>query len=528
MTAPVLTPYRSSAPTGGGNFAQLLRSEWTKFRTVRGWVVAILVAALVTVLISVLTGANSSQGCPYGPCKWTMPTGPGGEGVTDTYYFVHQPLSGNGTITTRVTSLTGLVQEGLSAQGTPHATTGVQPWSKAGLIVTSSTDQGAPYAAVMITGDHGARMQSNYVNDIAGSQVNVSTAAPAWLRLTRAGDTLTGYDSTDGTTWTQIGTVDLAGLPSTAQVGLFATSPQYVPPSNLQLFSGSGTSDPTSVTATFDRVALQGDWSGGAWHGTSVAVPFNNQSYAVMQNAGFSQADGGFKVTGSGDIAPAEAGSLGAGSVQATLQGAFAAMIAVVVLGALFITVEYRRGLIRLTLAATPRRGRILAAKAVVLGLVTFVAGLIGALAAVLIGRSLLLSNGNAVIPITTLTEVRMIVGTAALLAVGAVFALGVGAMLRNSAGAVTAVISAIVLPYLLASTINVFPLSVAQWLLRVTPAAGFAVQQAIPQYAQVSDQYTPQGGYFPLPPLAGLAVLFVYAAVALALAIVMMRKRDA
>ena len=46
----------------------------------------------------------------------------------------------------------------------------------------------------------------------------------------------------------------------------------------------------------------------------------------------------------------------------------FAGLIAVVVVAAMFITAEYRRGLIRITLAASPRRGRVLAAKAVVIG----------------------------------------------------------------------------------------------------------------------------------------------------------------
>ena len=57
------------------------------------------------------------------------------------------------------------------------------------------------------------------------------------------------------------------------------------------------------------------------------------------------------------------------------LLGAFAGMIVVIVLAAMFVTAEYRRGLIRTTLAASPRRGRLLAAKALVIGLVTFVAG---------------------------------------------------------------------------------------------------------------------------------------------------------
>ena len=65
-------------------------------------------------------------------------------------------------------------------------------------------------------------------------------------------------------------------------------------------------------------------------------------------------------------------------TIAQTLIGAFAGLIVVIVVAAMFMTAEYRRGLIRITLAASPRRGRVLAAKAVVIGAVTFVAGLVG------------------------------------------------------------------------------------------------------------------------------------------------------
>ena len=38
-----------SLPAGRDGFAQLLRAEWTKFRTVRGWVIGMIVALLVIV-----------------------------------------------------------------------------------------------------------------------------------------------------------------------------------------------------------------------------------------------------------------------------------------------------------------------------------------------------------------------------------------------------------------------------------------------------------------------------------------------
>jgi ABC-type transport system involved in multi-copper enzyme maturation permease subunit len=538
VTAPVTNLYRSTAPAGHDGFPQLVRAEWTKFRSVRGWIIAIFAAALVTLLTGILTGINSQESCNGGPCHYVIPTGPGGEAVTDSYYFVHQPLSGNGTITVQVTSLTGEIQQAggqasagqAGAPGAPPArgsVKGVQPWSKAGLIVTSSTKQGAPYAAVVVTGSHGVRMQYNYVHDTAASPGPASAASPRWLRLTRAGDTLTGYDSADGTHWTEIGTADLAGLPSTVQAGIFVTSPEDLPALNEQLFTSSGTSYPTSATATFDRLGLQDGWSGGAWSGSPVTAPAS--PYRLTQPMGGSAAtNGGFTVSGSGDIAPAGGTSGNGSSLSGTLSGMFIGLIALVVVGALFITAEYRRGLIRLTIAATPRRGRILTAKAVVVGVVTFVTGLVGAAAAVIVGKKLLLSNGNNIYPVSTATEVRMIVGTAAFLAAAAVLALGVGAMLRHSAGAVTTVIAAIILPYILAVTTSVLPVSAAQWLLRVTPAAGFAVQQVVRQYPQVDDIYTPQMGYFPLAPWAGFAVLCGWAAAALAVAVVVIRRRDA
>ena len=70
------------------------------------------------------------------------------------------------------------------------------------------------------TGGNGVRMQWNYTGDAPGLPGPVSAASPRWLRLTRDGDTITGYDSADGANWTTVGVVRLAGLPATVQAGL--------------------------------------------------------------------------------------------------------------------------------------------------------------------------------------------------------------------------------------------------------------------------------------------------------------------
>jgi ABC-type transport system involved in multi-copper enzyme maturation permease subunit len=122
---------------------------------------------------------------------------------------------------------------------------------------------------------------------------------------------------------------------------------------------------------------------------------------------------------------------------------------------------------------------------------------------------------------------VRVIIGTAVLAAVSAVLALAVGTIVRRGAAAVAIVIVAIVLPYFLAFA-AVVPIGVADWLLRITPAAGFALQQPYPRYPQVTMIYSALSGYYPLPPWAGLAVLCAWTAVALAGAAYLLRRRDA
>jgi ABC-type transport system involved in multi-copper enzyme maturation permease subunit len=530
VSAGTITAYRSAQQAGNDGFPQLLRAEWIKFRSVRGWIIGMVVAGLLMLAVGLL-GVQANLACSSGPhapvkhgaaCVTPVPVGPGGEPVTDNFYFVRQPLTGNGSITAQVTSLTGVQQSaapsGPNSSQTQDSLRAVQPWSKAGIIIKQSTKQGSAYAAMMVTGGNGVRMQYDYTQDVAGMAGKVSAAHPRWLRLTRSGDAITGYDSADGVHWTRVGSADLAGLPSTVQVGLFATSPTHVYESS-SFGSGNYNGAPSIATGVFDHVGVSGQ-HGGAWAGDAVGGSQGLGPNGVGDS--YQQAGGSFTVTGSGDIAPVTDGpgsSVGpSGTIEQHLVGTFAGLIAVVVIATMFITAEYRRGMIRVTLAATPRRGRVLAAKAVVIGAVTFVLGLIAAIIAVLIGTRLSANQGIYVFPVSWQTEARVLLGTAALLAVGAI--------LRRSAAAITAVIAGVVLTYILAMA-SLVPLPVAEWLLRVTPAAGFAIQQSLPKWPQVTDVYgLPQ--YYPLSPWAGFAVLCGYAVVAMGLAVLLLRRRDA
>jgi len=302
-------------------------------------------------------------------------------------------------------------------------------------------------------------------------------------------------------------------------------------------FGGSSSNGvPSMATGVFDRVGVSGQhagaWAGDAVGGRQGLVPPGGVSQGIVPQGGtegYRQAGGTFTVAGSGDIAPVTGGpgsGVGpSGTIEQHLVGTFAGLIAVVVIATMFITAEYRRGLIRVTLAASPRRGRVLAAKAVVIGLVTFVLGLAASVISVLIGTRLSANQGIYVFPVSWLTEARVVGGTAALLAVGAIIALAVGTILRRSAAAITAVIVGVVLTYILAMA-SLVPLPVAEWLLRVTPAAGFAIQQSLPKWPQVAGVYG-LPDYYPLTPWAGFAVLCGYAVLAMGLAVFLLRRRD-
>ncbi|MBL7501428.1 ABC transporter permease subunit [Frankia nepalensis] len=544
-----ITPYRSTVPAARDGLPALVRAEWTKFRTVRGWVVAAVVALLLMPLFGLLGAAGSHGEVGGGPGGESRaghrapPTGPGGEAVNDGPYFVHRPLAGDGTVTVRVTSLTGVVLPlgngpgGLGGPagggpagpaGVPPTEGGAQPWAKAGILLKESAEPGSAYAAVMVTADHGVRLQHNFTGDTAGPPGAVTADAPRWLRLTRAGDLLTGYASPDGEAWTTVGTVRLPGLPSSVLAGLFVATPgDETFEQHLGGFESIG--EPAAATATFDELDTQGGFAGSDWSGQRIGATGRPGGAPgtgdPLVEGGFDVSRGTFTLTGSGDIAPFV--TEGAAAVERTLVGTFATLTVAVVLGVLFIATEYRRGLIRVSVAASPRRGRVLAAKATVIGAITFVLGLVAAAVTVPLGRRLLRDNGNLVLPTDGLTELRVVVGTAALLAVAAVLAVAVGTILRRGAGAAAGVIVLTVLPYVLAVA-AVLPAGAAQWLLRITPAAGFAIQQSVVAYPQVGHPYTPVAGYFPLAPWAGFAVLCGWTVLALGLATYLLRRRDA
>jgi hypothetical protein len=206
-------------------FVQVLRGEWTKFRSVRSTVWCVLIAVVLTVLLSMFSAGASRTNASEGPH------------FTDNFHFTHQPLTGDGTVIAHVVS-----------QDRSHQ------WARAGVMIKAGSAYGSPYAAIMVTPGHGVRFQSTFDTDIDGGSAGV----PRWLKLTRTGTTVTGFDSADGNSWQQRGSVNVGALPANTEVGLFVASPA----NEVTVKSGGGNSshyEPTFGRAVFDNVRVTGD-----------------------------------------------------------------------------------------------------------------------------------------------------------------------------------------------------------------------------------------------------------------------------
>jgi hypothetical protein len=127
--------------------------------------------------------------------------------------------------------------------------------------------------------------------------------------------------------------------------------------------------------------------------------------------------------------------------------GVAIASLAIVVLGVLCISSEYSSGMIRTSLIAVPKRGRVLAAKSLVFAGVTFVVGEVTCFAAFFVGQALI--SGHA--PHAALGDpgvARAVAGGGLYLAALAVLSVATGALLRHPAAAIASMIAVVlVLP---------------------------------------------------------------------------------
>ncbi len=197
--------------------------------------------------------------------------------------------------------------------------------------------------------------------------------------------------------------------------------------------------------------------------------------------------------------------------LRASLVGVNFAQLAVGVLGVLVITAEYSTGAIRATFSAVPKRLPVLWAKTGVFAAVAFVLSLPAVFIVFFAGQSIL-SAHHVNVSISDPGVLRALLGAALYLMVMGVFGLGLGAILRSTAGGISA-LAAIV--FVLPPVVGLFPSSFANAVTPYLPSnAGGAVWTIHPDANA-------------LAPWPGLAVFCGYAVVAIAIAALLMLRRD-
>jgi alpha-galactosidase len=110
------------------------------------------------------------------------------------------------------------------------AQTRTDDWAKAGLMTRATITQAGSspgYAIVAATPAHGYVLQwdSNGDGFLDSSTPDAGTTRyPSWVRLTRTGSSVTGYYSTDGFTWTSLGSASPPGMTTAQDIGVFNTA----------------------------------------------------------------------------------------------------------------------------------------------------------------------------------------------------------------------------------------------------------------------------------------------------------------
>ena len=205
--------------------------------------------------------------------------------------------------------------------------------------------------------------------------------------------------------------------------------------------------------------------------------------------------------------------------VRDSLVGIYVGQFAVVAFATLAITSEYATRTILATFAAVPRRGAVLVAKATLVAGTVLAVSLVASTTAFVLGQHLLRDGGVAppAYPEWTLADgpaQRAVLGSALFLTALALLSLGVGTIFRNGAATISTLLALLFVPLVAAPLL---PEQAREIVQRVTPGAGFAVQQTVERTDAL-----------PIGPWAGLGVTFAWAGAALVVALWLIRRRDA
>jgi hypothetical protein len=167
---------------------------------------------------------------------------------TDQFHFVYRTVQGDTEIVARVTSI----------QNTDM-------WSKGGIMIRQSLTPGSPNASMFATaGNPWAFQWRAAANATTFQTAGPNTSLPGWVKLSRVGNVISGYLSTDGVTWTLLDSETIA-MGTTVYVGLAVTS------HNMN----------ARATDTFTNVAVTTPAAANQPPAVSIAGPSNGATYTA-------------------------------------------------------------------------------------------------------------------------------------------------------------------------------------------------------------------------------------------------------
>ena len=196
--------------------------------------------------------------------------------------------------------------------------------------------------------------------------------------------------------------------------------------------------------------------------------------------------------------------------LEVNFAGVQLAQLAIGVLGVLVMTAEYSTGMIRASFTAVPKRLPVLWGKAMVYAATTLALMVPAVLLSFVIVQSIL-SKRHVEVAFGAPHVARAVLGAALYLTVVGLFALGLGAIVRNTAGGIAAFAGVM---FVLPPLMNVLPTS---WNDAASPYLPLAAGEAI--------MATTPGNH--LAPWLGLLLFSGYAAAAIGVAAVLLKRRD-
>ncbi|TMK93155.1 MAG: ABC transporter permease [Actinobacteria bacterium] len=194
------------------------------------------------------------------------------------------------------------------------------------------------------------------------------------------------------------------------------------------------------------------------------------------------------------------------------LAGVNLSQLAIAVLGVLVITGEYSTGMIRASFTAVPKRLPVLWAKTGVFGVVAFLLMLPAVVIAFFASQAILSRHHILQISFSHPGVARSVIGGAVYLMLVGIFALGIGAIVRNTAGGIATFAGIF---FVIPPLMNVLPTS---W--------NNAITQYLPSEAG-RQIFSLTHGAHSLSPWPGAALFVGYCALALAIAAVLLVRRD-